>query len=319
MKWKSNPKMKTELYKKHRPKELWEVIGQTTTTQIDKMLKNKKFPHASLFAGPSGCGKTTLARIIKDKLNCSDSDFNEVNCADFRGIDFVREIRTSMNLAPLGGSVRVWLIDEAHQLSSQAQNAFLKILEDTPQHVYFILATTEPQKLLKTIRTRCTTFTVQALNFDESETLIKTICQKEEIELEEEVIENLIKLGEGSARQILVLMDSIISIDDPEEQLQLLFKSDTKREAIEICRALFKPKPIWGEVAAVLKSVNEEPESLRWMILSYANSILMKQKNKNGKSIRAYEVIDSFKTNFYDSKKAGLTAACFEVVFADSE
>jgi DNA polymerase III gamma/tau subunit len=309
--------MTEELYKKYRPKKFKELKGQPVTSQIYKLIKNKKFPHATLFAGPSGCGKTTLARIIRDKLGCSDSDFNEVNCADFRGIDMVREIRGVMNLAPMGGGVRVWLIDEAHQLSSAAQNAILKILEDTPSHVYFILATTEPQKLLKTIRTRCTTFTVNGLNYEDSQSLITSVCEQEQVELTEDVVDALVKYGDGSPRQILVLLDSIINIEDEEEQLHAIYKSETKREAIEICRALFQPNPSWSQIASIINSLTEEPESLRWMIIGYAKSLLLKQKVLNAKSMRAYRIIEAFKVNFYDSKLAGLTAACFEVCFDD--
>ena len=154
-----------ELYKKYRPKNFKRIVGQPTITeQLTSMTRSNQFPHSSLFSGPSGCGKTTLARIMRNKLDCGDQDFQEVNCADFRGIDMVRDIRNRMNLAPIGGECRVWLIDEAHQLSSQAQNAFLKILEDTPSHVYFMLATTDPQKLIPTIRTRCAEFKVSSLN-----------------------------------------------------------------------------------------------------------------------------------------------------------
>jgi len=307
----------TELYKKYRPTEFEDVKGQSVTAQINKLIKNKRFPHATLFAGPSGCGKTTLARIIRQKLGCSDSDFNEVNCADFRGIDMVRDIRGLMHLAPIMGDVRVWLIDEAHQLSSAAQNAILKMLEDTPKHVYFILATTEPEKLLKTIRTRCTTFNVQGLNSQDSEHLIESVCEKESVQLSEDVTDAIIKYGDGSPRQILVLLDSIIDIEDEDEQLQSIYKSETRREAIEICRALFQPNPSWSQITHIINSISEEPESIRWMILSYAKTLLIKQKRLNAKSMRAYRIIEAFRDNFYDSKLAGLAAACFEVCFND--
>lgn len=307
----------TELYKKYRPTEFNEVVGQSISSQIEKLLLNKKFPHSSLFAGSSGCGKTTIARIIRTKLNCSDTDFNEVNCADFRGIDMVRDIRSVMNLAPMAGDVRVWLIDEAHQLSSAAQNAFLKMLEDTPAHVYFILATTEPEKLLKTIRTRCTTFKVAALNIVDAEKLVEDIAKKEDCFLTEEVVDALVKYGDGSPRQLLVLLDSIIDIEDEEDQLQAIFKSETRKEAIEVCRVLFQQNPSWGQITSVLSTLTEEAESLRWLILSYSKTILIKQKTLNKKSMRAYRIIDAFKNNFYDSKMAGLIAACFEVCFDD--
>ena len=303
-----------ELYKKYRPKNFKRVMGQQNITkQLISMVEKELFPHATLFSGPSGCGKTTIARIMRNKLDCGDQDFSEVNCADFRGIDMVRDIRNRMNLAPINGDCRVWLIDEAHQLSSQAQNAFLKILEDTPRHVYFMLATTDPQKLIPTIRTRCSEFKVAPLGSSEASDLIASICKRETIEINEEVSEAIVNQSEGSPRKLLVLLDTIRHLEDEEAQLETIKSSNTKKEAIELARLLFNPKTSWPEVASMLRnSITEEPESLRWMVLGYCNSILLKGGGKN--AARAYLVIDAFRDNFFDSKKAGLSAACWEVI-----
>jgi len=275
------------------------------------MLEARQMPHSILFTGSSGCGKTTVARILRTKLDCGKEDFHEVNCADFRGIDMIRGIRSRMNLAPMNGSTRCWLIDEAHQLSPAGQNAFLKILEDTPKHVYFFLATTDPNKLLKTVRTRCSSFKMESLKPKAAVELLESVMEKEGIEIDDEVIDAVVNNGDGSPRQLLVLLDSIRHLDDVEEQLQLIYKSEIKKEAIEIARTLMKPKPKWSEVSAVLRTVQEEPESIRWMMLSYANSVLLKGGRK---ASRAYIIIDAFRDNFYDSKKAGLSAACYEIV-----
>ena len=108
-----------------------------------------------LFTGPSGTSKTTLARIYKNHIGCSDMDFVELNAANFKGIDTVRDIIRDMNLSPMKGPVRMWLIDECHKMTNDAQNAFLKSLEDVPSHVRFCLATTDSSKLLKTLVSRC--------------------------------------------------------------------------------------------------------------------------------------------------------------------
>jgi len=301
-----------ELYKKHRPMTFKRIVGNTTVTeQLVSMTRQSQFPHASLFSGPSGCGKTTLARIMRNKLDCGDPDFAEVNCADFRGIDMVRDIRSRMNLAPMSGECRVWLIDEAHQLSTQAQNAFLKILEDTPRHVYFMLATTDPQKLLPTIRTRCTEFKVRPLGVLEATDLLRLICEREEINITDDVMDCLMKHGEGSPRRLLVLLDGVRHLGNEEDQLQSIANSDAKREAIELARLLIRPNTVWKEVAAILGKVTEDPESLRWMVLGYANSVLLKGGQQAG---RAYLIIEAFRENFYDTKKTGLTAACWEVI-----
>src|SRR5678816_4466960 len=115
--------MSQELYKRIRPKRLKDLIGQDGAVKsIEKLLASSKMPHALLLTGPSGCGKTTIARILKAHLHCSDQDFFERNCADFRSVDDIREIRRHLDLRPLGGESRIWLIDECHKLTNDAQN-----------------------------------------------------------------------------------------------------------------------------------------------------------------------------------------------------
>jgi DNA polymerase-3 subunit gamma/tau len=177
-----------ELYHKYRPKNFGRVVGQEESVALLKdFLDRGEFPHTTLFVGPSGCGKTTLARICRDKLGCSDANFVEVNAADDRGIDLPRRLARQAPLAALGGGVRIWLIDEVHQLTSAAQDSFLKLLEDTPEHVYFMLATTDPQKLKKTILTRSTEIKLSLLPAKQVEFLVTKVCQAEKKRLTEEV------------------------------------------------------------------------------------------------------------------------------------
>ena len=137
----------TELYRKYRPTSFKQVVGQEEAIRtLTELGKRKAIPHAILFTGPSGVGKTTLARILQRKLKCVGNDFVEMNAANDRGVGIIRSIQNKVGLAPMLGSCRIWLMDEAHQLTSDAQSAFLKLLEDTPSHVYFMLATTDPQK-----------------------------------------------------------------------------------------------------------------------------------------------------------------------------
>lgn len=302
-----------ELYKKYRPSSFKRIVGnQKTVNQLTSMIEKKKLPHTILFFGPSGCGKTTLARIVRKELNCSDHDFAEVNCADFRGIDMVRDIRNRMNLAPVGGSVRVWLIDECHKLSNDAQNAFLKILEDTPAHVYFFLCTTEPQKLLSTIRSRASTMPVEALKTKETEALLNYVLKKEQKEINIDVLSSIAEAAEGGSRKALVLLDQVLSLENEDEQLECIKSAEMNRQAIEIARALMNPKTNWKTMSAILRGVDEDPESLRYMILGYCTAILLKTANK-----RAAFIIDEFRDNYFDAKKAGLVADCFSVIFGE--
>lgn len=302
-----------ELYKKYRPKTFDEIIGQEHIIKsLKSMVEKNKVPHTLLFTGASGCGKTTIARIIRKELKCGKYDFIEMNCADVRGIDEVRKIRQRIQQAPINGKCRVWLIDEAHKLTNDAQNAFLKMLEDTPKHIYFMLATTEPNKLLKTIQTRSTEISVKGLTNTSMIKLISDICIKEKVKISDDVIDKIIENSEGSARKALVLLNQIIDLDSEDEMLEAIKKSTMEEQAIQIARALHNPRTKWPEMAKILKdNETEEPEQIRWMILGYAKAVLLGNSNIRN---RAFEIIQVFRDNFYDSKNAGLTACCYEII-----
>ena len=299
----------TELYKKHRPKTLRMMVGNDNTVKsLSNMIERGTLPHTILFHGPTGCGKTTLARIVRRELNCNNLDFNELNCSDFRGIDTVRAIRQTMNLAPAAGDCRIWLLDEVHQMSKDGMHATLKMFEDTPKHVYFILCTTDPQKLLKTIRNRCCEMPVRLLTHDELEKLIKRTAKREKIDLSEEVLDATVSAAQGIGRTALVLLDKMASLDEDERLKAIHDKIAEENEAIELCRALIGKKP-WADVAKILKNLKGEPESIRYAVMGYARQVLLKT-NKH----QAYLVLDCFKDNFYDSKAPGLLLACYESI-----
>lgn len=296
-----------ELYKKYRPQRLKSMIGNDGTIRsLEKYLEDGDLPHSILFSGPSGCGKTTLGRILKDELGCSEIDFKELNCSNDTGIDFIRGITRIMTMAPTGGKVRIFLLDEVHRLSLQAQDASLKILEDTPDHVYFFLCTTDPQKLKDTIRNRCCPMPVAPLKDKEMEKLIHRILNKESGEVEEDVIQDIIDAAGGSSRKALVILERILKL--PEDDRKIAVNLDLEDEqVINLCRALLKADP-WDKVAKILKGIKAEPESVRWAVLGYAKSVLLNKKNH-----QAALIIDSFRDHFYDSKEAGLVLACYEI------
>ncbi|MBU0846511.1 AAA family ATPase [Patescibacteria group bacterium] len=299
-----------EIHLEERPTSFKQVVGQREACEqlIALGKSDEGIPHCLLFTGPSGCGKTTLARIVRKKIRCSDSDFMEVNAADSRGIDMVRSIQARVGLAPLEGDARVWLIDECHQLTGDAQGAFLKLLEEPPDHVYFMLATTNPQKLRKTIRTRCTEIKVRDLTETELMGLASKITKERTgIELSGVVARKLAEVAEGSARKALVLLQQIIGIKDDMAKINALQNADAKQAAIEIARAIMSGKP-WKTVVDIIKNCDEEPESIRWMILGYFTTVAL----GGGKpSERAIAVMEEFQDNYFDTKKAGLVMSCY--------
>lgn len=301
-----------ELYKKHRPTRLKDIEGQDSAVKtLKSFIDNDKVPHFILLTGPSGCGKTTIARILRDVINCVDSDFKEINCADFKGIDMVRDLRSQIGRSPIHGDARMWLIDEAHELTTPAQNAFLKMLEDTPKHVYFIMCTTNADKLLNTIKTRATDITLQSMSNPAIQQMMTRVLKMEGKGISLEVGEKIGEHCEGSGRRAMVLLDMIIDLEDEEDQLTAIEPTKTQAQAIEIFRALMTNKTDWPKMAALLKRCDEEPEGIRRLILACARNIMLSGKKGSN---RAFVVIQSFSENYFETKQTGLVASCFEVI-----
>ena len=296
------------LYIDYRPKSLKEIVGnKSTVASIESILKRKTDrPRAWLFTGPSGCGKTTLARIVASKLGINDRDLQELNIASTRGIDNARDIQVQMRLRPMGGEARGWILDEIHMATKEFQNAMLKTLEDTPSHVYFFLCTTDPQKLLKTIATRCTTFVVESLSTKQIMDMLVDIVEAEKIDVPNKVLAQICEDSGGSARSALVTLDAIIDME-PDEMLEAAAKKMSEQnEAIDLCRALIRAEK-WKKVAEILSKLNgADVENVRQAVMGYCNAILLKED-----SVRAWIVLDAFKDPFDRSGRPGLTWAAY--------
>ena len=302
--------MTRELHLVHRPTNYKQVVGQAAAvSQLVGFGKAKAVPHCLLFTGPSGCGKTTLARITRTKLGCGDADFTEMNCASTRGIDAVRLIQEKMGLAPISGRCRVYLVDECHQLTADAQGAFLKILEEPPDHVYFMLATTDPQKLRTAIITRCTEIKVSALSDADITAMVK---RNGGDGFTDKVLGALVEAAGGSARKALVLLAQCLTCDKEEDQLQALQPGDAQKAAIEICRALLRGCK-WPEMCKIIKAVDDDPEGIRHLVLAYLTTVALGGGNTAN---RACAIMEEFMEPFFYTKKAGLVLACHAVCTA---
>ena len=304
----------SSLYIKYRPTKFRRVAGRQNRETINALRTMvgrdfKDVPHAFLFSGPTGCGKTTLARILGERLGCVGSDFREIDSADFRGIDTIREIRKRIHYRPMEGESRVWLLDECHKLSNDAQNALLKALEDTPPHVYFILCTTEPEKLIKTIRGRCTPMEVYPLTEGEIVRLLGRVAKREGKQVSKRVLEQIALDSLGHPRNALQLLDKVIDLP-AKKQLALAKRTAEKQsEVIELCRALIKNKG-WPVVRQILKGMkSEDPEKVRRAVLGYCNSVLL-----NSNDPRAFLIMDALEEPVWNIGWPGITLACYRVV-----
>lgn len=231
------------LYRSYRPKQFQEVIGQKHVIQTLKhAVMEKKTSHAYIFSGLRGIGKTSIARILAKAVNCENTidgepcntcrnclaiardettDIIELDAASNNGVDEMREILEKVNFLPSMLRKKVYIIDEAHMLSTAAFNALLKTLEEPPLHVMFILATTEPHKIPQTILSRCQRFDFKQLSNLEIEQNLKLVCEKEHIEIEEDALSAIAESAEGGMRDALGILDqanvysnAIIKVED---------------------------------------------------------------------------------------------------------
>jgi DNA polymerase-3 subunit gamma/tau len=221
------------LYRKWRPRRMSEIVGQEPVVRtLSRAIETGRVSHAYLFSGPRGTGKTSTAKVLAMGLNCvngptpepdgtcescraivnsSSLDVVEMDAASNRGIDEIRDLRDRVNLAPVAGRMKVYIIDEVHMLTPEAFNALLKMLEEPPEHVVFVLATTEKHKVLPTIVSRCQGFDFRRPDVETISRKLGEIAEAEEIEVEAEALTVIAREGRGSFRDAEGLLDQLSS------------------------------------------------------------------------------------------------------------
>ena len=225
--------MALALYRRYRPDRLDKVVGQEhVTIPLSRAIDSNQVHHAYLFSGPRGCGKTSTARILARSLNCEKGptsnpcgecescqalapggvgtiDIVEIDAATHRGVDDARDLRERAAYSPLAGKYKIYIIDEAHQLTVDANNALLKLVEEPPPHLRFIFATTEPEKMLSTIRSRTHQYNFRLVSKEILAKLMSDICQKEKIKAEPESLLAIAHASGGSVRDALSLLGQL--------------------------------------------------------------------------------------------------------------
>src|SRR5450759_1550963 len=223
------------LARKYRPQKFSDVIGQEHVTRtLQNAIAQERIAHGYIFSGHRGIGKTTVARILAMALNCRSSekpvaepcgicdscteiragnsvDVIEIDAATNRGIDEIRELREAARYRPARDRFKIYILDEAHQITDAAFNALLKTLEEPPSHVIFMMATTQPEDIPQTIRSRCQHFSYRAMKFDDIMGQLRDIVAKENIPADEDALALLAEAGDGSMRDALAILDQAIA------------------------------------------------------------------------------------------------------------
>ena len=203
------------LYRAYRPATFDEVRGQSQVTDVlEKSIKNKKIAHAYLFAGGRGTGKTSVARILARALGVSEKDLYEIDAASNRGIDDIRSLREGVYASPFDSPYKFYIIDEAHMLTKDAWNAFLKTLEEPPAHAIFVLATTERDKVPETIQSRCEIYSFKQPTREILAQIVTDIAKAEGYSLERSAAELMALLAEGSFRDALGILQKVLAVSD---------------------------------------------------------------------------------------------------------
>jgi DNA polymerase-3 subunit gamma/tau len=246
-------------YLKYRPQTLAELDLTNVRESLEKIVASGKIPHALLFSGPKGLGKTSAARILAKAVNCekivtgdkrqtagfepcnkcgqclsitkgTNLDVIELDAASHRGIDDIRILRDAVKLAPATARKKVYIIDEAHMLTTEAVNALLKTLEEPPSHVMFVLATTNPEKLIGTIRSRVTEIPFKKATIEETLRSLARVVAGEKIKIEKGALEEIAKKAAGSLRDATKILEQLVIEDrnfDAKSVAEFLFRAQT--------------------------------------------------------------------------------------------
>jgi DNA polymerase-3 subunit gamma/tau len=303
------------LYQKIRPMTFDGIAGarnKEVVASMRQLAESDAPPHAVLIVGESGCGKTTLGRIYLRALGVADNDYREIDTAEFRGIDTVRELRRAAHYKALGGDRRGWLCDEVHRWTRDAMEGMLKGLEDPPPHAFYVLCTTDPEKLLPTLLSRCVQFRVHPLDDGEMVRLLHRAASSEGAEVSRTTLQKIAEASHGRPRAAINMLQKLIA--DPDAGADALTAVEQlEAKAIDLYNVMMRDQG-WKAARAILsdlKAAGEDPEAIRRSVLGLCASELLRKD-----SDKAAAIMDEFINPFYDTNFPGLVFAVYSAIRA---
>ena len=332
------------LYRKYRPKDFNSVVGQDSVIKtLKNSITNHNFSHAYMFFGSRGTGKTTISKIFARNINCLSPkdgiacqecdackvsfskdciDIIEIDAASNNGVDEIRDLKNKISLVPSELKYKVYIIDEVHMLSIGAFNALLKTLEEPPEHAIFILATTDPQKVPETIVSRCQCFSFKRISTDVIKSRLNYVCNEENIQIDDEVLQNIAILSDGGMRDALGLLDKLtsytsdkITMDDFVEINGIISSKDIDN---------FISSVMEGNISNVLQLINTFDNNGKNLIqilnqlLNYSRNLLVDYYLSSKELSYSIDKIQDFANllneKMFDIKKSSNTRIYFEML-----
>lgn len=285
------------LHTYYRPKMWGDVVGQAA--QVASLRKSLDSGRAQVFllSGPSGVGKTTLARLAAKHVGVAPSAIFEIDGALNSGVDDARNIGELLNAQMLGQDKRAFVLDECHRLTANAWDALLKPIEEPPQGLYIFLCTTAPNKLPKTILTRCVKLPLKEVSVKDLRDLADDVNTEEKLELEPNLLKMAVQYADGSPRQLLTNMEALAGAGSNADAAEVLEEANLNADGvIDLCRHLVNDKPDWEKCAkyvSALKAAGQQPESLRIVVSNFVAAALISAKGGT-RVVHLLNVLDAF-------------------------
>lgn len=312
--------MSEDLHVAYRPRDFKEMVGQGHIIKsMQKLEADDNWPHAVLLTGHSGSGKTTSARIIAAKVGAKDQGIIEIDAATNNGIDAMRALQQGLQYKGFGKSpIKYVIIDECHALSNAAWQSLLKIIEEPPAHVYFAFCTTEPQKVPKTIKTRCLDYNFKPIKVDDLCDLIEDVADAEKIKLPDGAVSLIARAADGSPRSALTGLAKCAGCKTRTDVSECLEQVGENSEIIDLCRELVANKLTWKKFIATWQKLDSpNPESVRLMVINYIAKVLAGTQGED-KAGYLLSVIDAFSTPCNQSEKSAPILLAFgRVILGD--